>query len=808
MIFVTFYRCAKVLLPAVLLITHALRVPGQESTPAGYQVPPREIQAALTAADLPAVIADSRGKRLLLVDYYNTYSIADLVQPELKLAGVAFNPENYGRNGEALIRQVTILDVESGRQTNLKNVPDGAYLSNVAWSPDDSKIAFCVRFKDHIQLWYADAATGAARPVKGLTINHVFNRPFQWLSDSRRILCRVVYKRDAPPVAATEPVRPVVQVNEGGRKPARTYQNMLRNAHDEQLFDHYAFSSVVIANVASGAQSRVATGIISYFSASPDGQYVLLESLHRPYSYAQPYPRFPKTVQVLAANGALVKALADVPLQETVAPARDAVSPFARSHDWRTDAPATLYWAEAQDGGDPGRTAAARDKLYTLAAPFAGDPTLLHTCTLRFESVWWGNDSTAIVNEKWWNDRRCLSFLVNPAKGPGVAKKLFDYSVMNRYETPGTPATRRNGYGAVVLNLTPDARLFLLGEGASPRGDIPFVNELDLASGQAQRVWQSQDPYFERPITVLGGDQRTLLISRESKRENPNYFACDLKTNAARQLTFFKNPYAELAQIEQKEIRFKRDDGLEISAVVYLPAGKRTPLPTLLWAYPAEYKNAKDAEQVVGSPNWFTYMPVLPPVALALQGYAVLLPVMPVIGEGNKHPNDTYLEQLVMNARAVVAEGARAGIIDTTRLAVGGHSYGAFMAANLVTHTNLFKAGIAMSGAYNRTLTPFGFQAEERTYWEARPVYEATSPFQQADQVKAPLLLVHGEADSNSGTFPWQSERYFQALKGLGATVRYVSLPHEGHTYKARESVYHVYWEMLNWLNRYLKNSD
>jgi dipeptidyl aminopeptidase/acylaminoacyl peptidase len=128
------------------------------------------------------------------------------------------------------------------------------------------------------------------------------------------------------------------------------------------------------------------------------------------------------------------------------------------------------------------------------------------------------------------------------------------------------------------------------------------------------------------------------------------------------------------------------------------------------------------------------------------------------------------------------------------------------MTANLLTHSRLFAAGIAESGAYNRTLTPFGFQNERRSYWEAPEIYNRMSPFMNADKVKDPMLLIHGMADNNSGTFPIQSESYYAALKGFGATVRLVLLPDESHGYAARESILHKHWEVLNWMNKYVRD--
>jgi len=297
----------------------------------------------------------------------------------------------------------------------------------------------------------------------------------------------------------------------------------------------------------------------------------------------------------------------------------------------------------------------------------------------------------------------------------------------------------------------------------------------------------------------------------ESKKEYPNYYIRDIKKNVLKQITFNENPFRILDDVYKEVIRYKRTDGVELSATLYLPVGykieSREKLPMIMWAYPTEFKDKNSAGQVTVSNNEFTFLNYGSPLYWLTKGYAVLDDAsFPVIGEGKTEPNDTYITQLVANAKAAIDAIDSLGFIDRDRVAVGGHSYGAFMTANLLTHSNLFAAGIARSGAYNRTLTPFGFQSEERNYWEAPDVYNAMSPFQNAEKMKTPLLLIHGEEDNNSGTFPMQSERYFNALKGLGANARLVILPKESHGYAARESIMHMLWEQDQWLEKYVKN--
>jgi dipeptidyl aminopeptidase/acylaminoacyl peptidase len=211
------------------------------------------------------------------------------------------------------------------------------------------------------------------------------------------------------------------------------------------------------------------------------------------------------------------------------------------------------------------------------------------------------------------------------------------------------------------------------------------------------------------------------------------------------------------------------------------------------------------AGQVTKTENGFTRPHFTSILFLLTQGFAVLDdPTLPIIGEGETEPNDTYVEQLIAGAEAAIEYVVERGIGDRDRLAIGGHSYGAFTTVNLLAHTNLFKLGIARSGAYNRTLTPFGFQGEQRNFWEAADTYTQIAPFTHAHKITAPLLLIHGANDSNRGTYPIQTERLYEALKGLGATVRWVELPLEDHSYRSQEGVGHVLWEMVRWCKQYL----
>jgi dipeptidyl aminopeptidase/acylaminoacyl peptidase len=431
---------------------------------------------------------------------------------------------------------------------------------------------------------------------------------------------------------------------------------------------------------------------------------------------------------------------------------------------------------------------------------------------MRFQGVTWGNATIAVFYEESYANRKIQMNRYNPSTGK--SDSLFARSSNDSYSDIGDPLTEKNAFGRQTLIVLNGKDLVLSAAGASDEGDMPLIQTFDITNGKTNLVWKCQAPYYEYLVKTIDPVKLSFITARESQLEITNYYLHTMvkKKAVEKALTSFTNPYAALEGVSRQKITYKRDDGINLAGDLYLPKGydaKRDGvLPILMWAYPIEYKSAADASQVRGSKNTFTRPNYGSPVLWVTRGYAVLDNAeMPIVGENGKEPNDNFIPQLYLNAHAAIQTLAKMGVGDSTRVGVGGHSYGAFMTANLLAHTDLFKAGIARSGAYNRTLTPFGFQGEERTYWEAPEVYNTMSPFAYADKIKTPLLLIHGDLDNNTGTFPIQSERLFAAMKGLGGTVRYVSLPFESHGYAAKENILHMLWESDQWLEKYVKNN-
>ena len=774
-----------------------------------YEMPPPELAALVDALPTPGLV-NGPGDFGLLSVTPQFLTIADLSQPELKLAGVRFNPQNHEQTRFAYSNDLRLLQISSGSQRMLSGLPSPLRARYVTWAPDGKHFAFTNAGENALELWSGDVSAATVSRLGTIVLNATSpTRPFHWLGNDAFIVRLAAMPSAAPPESRV-PAGPNIQENLGRKTPARTYPDLLKSAFDERVFEHHMQSRLAVVTLGGEVKPLGEAAMIANFEPSPDDRYIVVETEHRPFSYVVPESRFPRRIEVWDRDGKVVKQLADLPLADNVPTDFDAVPQGPRDVTWRADKPATLTWSEALDGGDARAAAAQRDRLFMLDAPFDAAPAALITLALRTGDVWWGSDDLAIVDELWWKTRQTRRWRVHPGNPSAAPELLSERSFEDRYSDPGYPVQKPTPWGSRVLRMS-GSKMFLYGEGASPEGDRPFVDAYDLKTKKTTRLWRSEAPHYEYLVRMVD-DGKTIVTRSESVDEPPNFYLRDLRKKFARALTSFPHPTPQLAGAKKELIRYKRADGVDLTATLYTPPGydpaRDGRLPVLMWAYPQEFKSASAAGQVTDSPYRFIRVNPMTPLPWLLRGYAVVDdPSIPIIGEGDKEPNDTYVQQLVAGAKAIVDEVVRRGIGDRDRMAVGGHSYGAFMTANLLAHSDLFRAGIARSGAYNRTLTPFSFQAEERTFWEAPQTYIEMSPFTHAEKINEPLLLIHGIDDNNQGTFPIQSERLFQAMKGLGGTVRLVMLPYEAHGYRARESVLHMMWEMDRWLETYVKGA-
>ncbi|WP_376787731.1 S9 family peptidase [Brevundimonas sanguinis] len=797
-----------VAVPALMLPVAAM---AQDAAPT-YQQPPAPIAQILDAKPNPGVSVSPDRKTLLLTDRSNLPSIAELSEPMLRLAGYRINPRNNGPANSRVswLTGLSFQSIDGGAARPVSGLPANARLTNTSWAPDGKTVAFLVNVPNGLEPWVADVAQAKARKLNGPMVNAASGSGFSWLPDSSGLLVLAVPAgRGVAPNVDHPPEGPIITETGGRAAPVRTYQDLLSNAGDEALFDYYFTSQPTMVSLNGRARTVGQPGVVLNLSTSPDGRYILQTRVKKPYSYVVPASLFPSDIIVTDLNGREAHRVADLPLRDNVPTPFDAVAPGPRSVQWRADADATLVWTEAQDGGDPRNAAEVRDRVFMLRAPFNDRPQVLLDLKERYAGTTWGRDDVAIVNSRWFNTRHETRTLVDPSN-PGAGRVLVDRNYQDRYNDPGSVMTEPNARGRLVMRFNADrSKVFVEGGGATREGQYPFLDLMDLKTGESERLWRSAQGEYETVVGVLDENGRKLVTYRESRTDPANLRVRDLDGGVTA-LTAFPDPAPQLAGVSRELITYTRDDGVELSGTLYLPAGydkgRDGPLPLLMWAYPAEFTDAAVAGQVVDTDNRFVRPGGSSHLFLLTQGYAILdNPAMPIIGRDGAEPNDTYIEQLSASAKAAVDAVVALGVADRERIAVGGHSYGAFMTANLLAHTDLFKTGIARSGAYNRTLTPFGFQAEQRSYWEATETYTEMSPFTYANRVNEPILLIHGEADDNSGTFPVQTERFYAALKGNGATARYVVLPLEAHGYRARESVGHALYEMSSWLDRWLK---
>lgn len=778
-----------------------------------YQQPPKAILDMFDMANPPQPLVDLEARTLALLQRPAFLALADLAQPELRLAGLRINPRTHNQSRTRPFSGFSLQALASGKAIALSGLPAKLALEYPSFSPTGAHFAFIEVQEQGLALWVVDVASGQARGLTGPTLSATLGRPYTWAADGQSLIVRQRPGREPYPDTQALPQGPAIQESAGVRAPARTYQDLLRSPADEARFAFYAGIEIQRLALDGKVTPLLPAGLYRALQPAPGGAYLMVTEVRRPFSYQFPLERFPYQVRVIDFQGRAVATLADKPLQDKIPVDFDACETGRRDFGWREDQAATAYWVEAQDGGDPKQAAPSRDALFQLAAPFQGAPAPLARIQNRFSGMIWGQADLAVVRDAWWKTRRSRTYRVDPARGDLEPKLLFDLSSEDVYGDPGEFVTGPNGYHRPALRVgAKGQRLFLEGEGCSADGNRPFLDAYDLASGQTRRLWRADGKAtYERILRVLDPEQGRLLTMIEGPQTYPNL---NLRTFGAKPalvaVTHIENPFGALAGVSQKTLQYQREDGVQLSATLHLPPGydaaRDGRLPVLLEAYPTEFKDAKAAGQLRESPHRFSRPYWASPIYWTLRGYAVLDNTQfPIVGQGKAEPNDTYIEQLVLNAKAAIQEVDRLGVGDPKRVACVGHSYGAFMVANLLAHSDLFAAGIARSGAYNRTLTPFGFQAEERTYWQAPEVYHRMSPFDYADKIKTPLLLIHGDADNNPGTFTLQSERLFQAVKGLGGKTRLVLLPMESHSYAARENLLHMLWEQDTWLGKYLK---
>ena len=799
----------KLLLPLLLLFA-AFQTKAQDAV--NYQTPPKEIADLLLAKPTPTVSISSKGDWLLMSEHTSYPSVAELAMPEMRIAGLRINPENFAPSRQSYTTGFTLKNIKSGQTYTVTGLPQSLRAGNLSWSPNEKKIVFTQTNAKSIDLYVIDIATKKAMKINKAPLNVVLGSGIAWLDDGALLYHTIVKPASMAPQKSLMPKGPTIQQNLGKAAPSATFEDLIKSPYDEQLFAFYGTSQLVENR--GGVETPIGKpAIYDAVTLSPDKKYMLMRTIRKPFSYLVTANGFPSTLTITDLKGKVVKMLAELPSTENRPSGNDNVQNVDRGFNWRGDEAATLIWCHPLDSGLIKKKVDFHDEVMELKEPFTGEPKQLFKTTMRYSNTQWGTPTLALVTEALRSKQLSRTSRFNPSTG--TLEKLYERNETDAYGNPGTAVTVRNKFGRPVIYPVDNGTALLMNNttGSSPKGDLPFLAKFDLNSKKTEMIWRCPEGYFEDVVDVIDPDKLIVLTRRQSQTEVPNYYIKNLSAKTPDvAVTSFKNPYPQLVGVTKQKISYKRADGVDLTGDLYLPKGynkeKDGPLPVLIWAYPREFNSAADAAQIRGSQNNFITISWASPVFWVTQGYAILDNAeMPIVAKDGKRPNDTFVEQLKLNAEAAINKLADMGVGDRNRVAVGGHSYGAFMTANLLAHTNLFKAGIARSGAYNRTLTPFGFQNEDRTYWDDPKLYYDMSPFSFADKIKTPLLLIHGDADDNSGTFPINSERLFAAIKGYGGTVRFVFLPYEAHSYRGKENLLHMLWEMDTWLDKYVKNA-
>jgi dipeptidyl aminopeptidase/acylaminoacyl peptidase len=777
-----------------------------------YKKPPKAILDVLNVPATPTTSVSPARDRIALFQPLRYPPISELAEPMLRLAGSRINPKINGQHGQSYSVGLKLKNISDGKEITVA-LPPGARLVSPQWSPDGKYIAVGNITANGIELWLVDTAAGKGRKVEGVMLNTAFGR-FSW-EDSATILATLVSSKrgQAPAYQNLTPTEPAIQETTGRAGAVQTFQDLLKNPNDERLFEYYATSQLALIDVAGRVREIGAPAIFSSFNLAPNGKYLLVDQIERPFSYLYPASRFPRRVEVWDTSGKLIAPITKSPLQDNLPVGGVSVGP--RGISWVPTEPAMLMWTEALDNGDPRKKAEHRDRIMKLEAPFSAAATEVIKIEHRLQGRSFGEkDGLMLFSDNNRDTQRRRTFITD-YRNPKDVRKLADLNTNDRYNDIGAPVTRTLPNGSNVILQNGDD-IYLTGVGSTPEGDRPFLRRLNVKTLKTQEMFRSTLEEYESFVAFVDESAGSFITRKETVAEPANLYLRQVcpegkvcTAMAYRPLTDFKDSAPQLRGITKQLVKYKRADGVDLSFTLYLPPGYKqgTKLPTVVWAYPLEFTDQSTAGQVSGSTSRFTQIGGYSHLFFLLEGYAVLdNTTMPIIGDPET-VNDTFIKQIADSAKAAIDKGVELGVVDPDRVGVGGHSYGAFMTANLLAHTDLFRAGIARSGAYNRTLTPFGFQSERRTFWEAPDMYGKVSPFFYANKINEPILLIHGEADNNQGTFPIQSERLFAAISGTGGKARLVMLPLESHGYTARESTEHTLNEMIEWFNKYVKNA-
>lgn len=801
-----------------------------------YKSPPQAVIDVIDAPRPPVEFPSPDHQWLLIAQDNDIRSIEELARPFIKFAGLRVDPRSNSQVQSRFFAAPFLLGLVDGSRRPIQ-LPSAAKLGVPIWSNDSQFVALPFYTDTGVELWVVDSKTGIAKDMTGPIINATLilgyrqiNRArsplnLRWAPDNQHILAfRTLPGRGNPPTAALIPVGPTEMFTANNFSQERNWEDLSKTSFDHELFDYYCTSQLVEINVITGEQKRI--GRPGIYSAapeiSPDGNYILIQRVKRPYSFWVRYREFGSSVEIWNRHGELIKILADLPSTDEVTPGKKRRN--LTNLEWQAHKSATLVWIESGNADRKTANTSDKNQLMRLSAPFTGNDAVIARSSLGFDHLTWLDQEdcaliTEVTGKRQWKISK--TSVLNIAKPEQPARLLYQYADEDRDAHPGSIVERWTPKGERVA-VQSGSWLYLAGDGGTPQGDNPFLDELNLETNEKRRLFLSSEGSYETFISFAGTSRSQIVISHETQISPRGFKLLDLTTRKTKPLVNSSHPYPLLRGITKQLITYTRDDGLPLSGMLYLPSTYRrgTRLPLVIWSYPTEYVDRRIAGQVRFAVNSFTSLRggvlgdnggeggAASARLFATQGYAVLfMAEMPIVGKG-KEQNETYLKQLVASAQAAIKKLDEMGIADPKRVGIAGHSYGGFSSANLLANSDLFAAGIARSGSHNRTMDPWGFHAESGTVWEAPELFLSVSPFFQADKIKAPLLLIHGEEDDSQASKTFQSYRMFHALRGLGSVSKLVLLPRENHAYSARESILHVSAEMIEWFDRYVKNKD
>ncbi|MBR0499872.1 MAG: S9 family peptidase [Bacteroidales bacterium] len=845
---------------SLVLVAALLLICSSAAMADGFRHPAKEIEELTMSPVLPVTtFSHDYTKAIMAYRSSRHVPVAELAASEARLAGLRIDPRNFSETRENYFEEIKLLDVATGNLRTVGGLPADPRIKSVTWSPSGRYVAFVLWFTDRIELWRVDTTSPALAAVKltDLRVNTIFGSPIIFLGDEQILFKSVPADRKVAPhhdLARSSVVQEVL----GEKKSIRTYQDLMQGPDDEELYDYCATSQLAIWENGS-VRMLAGPAIYRSIDPSPDGNYLMVVTEHHPYSYVEAHYSFPSKQFIMrVSDGSMVRMLRDGTIKEKKEPQdgpdakKEAPKPRPAGFSWRPDMPATLTWTESEGAGpmggpmgmmgprpddDPASKDTLKekdrpektftDKVYQCGAPFDFENVkeLVLAPEYRLGRITWGDGKLALYEESSAKQkfRRMMTFVPCDTNAPHkvIYTQSTEVDTLGNFPAYGRPYTVRNAFGRSVLWT--DAKHSMLYLTGTDRRDAEgfahsFIDRYTFKDGKTAPVWFSSGDCKETltAITDFTPKNFQFIGRREAFGVVPDYYMFDMRKKSSRQITHIEDPVAGFHKaVTDQYVTYTRKDGLKCFAHLYLPAGydkeRDGRLPVFMWTYPYEFKCAAESEKARPEKHKYTKPSYGSAMIWATQGYAVLdeFTMAIVAADKDSLPNDRFLEELVMSAEAAVDFVCDSiGVGDRDRIGVGGHSYGGFMTANLLAHTRLFRAGVARSGAYNRSLTPFGFQSERRNYWRARTVYDEMSPFNYADKVKDALMLIHGQMDNNTGTFPVQSERLYQALVYFGATARYVQLPYESHGYQGIETTLDMLYETGAWLDKYVKNAE